>query len=304
MKKFNTQYPLSPLSPLSHRIRTVCLIAAMLVIAACSSVRLSYNNGETLLYWWLNAYTGFDSAQKGGVRQDIDQLFEWHRKTQLKDYARLLTTGRKQLQGNVTQADLLADYSEIKSSTQLLMLKALPDLADLARSLRPEQITQMEKKFASNNNDYRKKFLRGDTAKRQQVRYQKSMEQFELWFGNFSSEQEAKIRIASDLRPLDNQIWFDERVLRQKKIIAVLNKIQNEKLGKEATVAQIQNLIKETFDRLDHSEHKAFFDASTGATANLVVAVVRLATPAQKAHAQERMQGWIDDFDSLAAEAK
>jgi hypothetical protein len=32
--------------------------------------------------------------------------------------------------------------------------------------------------------------------------------------------------------------------------------------------------------------------------------VVKIATPEQKAHAQKRMQGWINDFRSLAAEAR
>lgn len=298
MKKFNMR------RPLSHRIRTLCLIAAMLVIGGCNSVRLSYNHGDTLLYWWLNAYIGFEPDQKGRVNQDIDQLFQWHRKTQLKDYVQLLTTGKKQLQGNVTQSDLLANYSQIKGRTHVLLLKALPELAELARSLRPDQINQMEKKFTSNNNDYRKKFLRGDKEKRQQVRYQKSMEQFELWFGNFSREQEDKIHAASDARPLDNEIWFNERVRRQKKIIALLNKVRQEKLGKEETIGQIRNLVQENFDRLENSEHKVFFDAYTNGTADLVLAVIKLSTPTQKAHAEKRMQGWIDDFNTLAGQVK
>jgi hypothetical protein len=31
---------------------------------------------------------------------------------------------------------------------------------------------------------------------------------------------------------------------------------------------------------------------------------IRISTPAQKAHAQKRMQGWIDDFKVLATGAK
>ncbi len=298
MKKFNTQYLGG------NRLRALFLIALVATLAACSSIRLTYNHGETLLYWWLNAYVDLDSDQKGGVKQDIDQLFQWHRKTQLKDYIQVLSNGQKQLQGNITQADLLADYADVKQRTEALLYKAQPQLADLARALRPEQIATMEKKFASNNDDYRKKFLRGDTEKRQKYRYEKSMEQFELWFGNFSGEQEQLIRKASDTRPLDNQIWLDERMRRQKNILALMNKIQREKPSREATMALIHTLIKESFERLDNSEHKAFFDAYNDSTAQLVLTVIKIATPAQKAHAQKRMQGWIDDFNALAAEAR
>ena len=298
MKKFNTQ------APFQNRLMYALLTLMLVVVAGCSSLRLAYNNGDTVLYWWLNAYVDLDRDQKGWVREDIDKLFDWHRKTQLKDYVEILRKGQKQVQGNPTQADLMADYSEIKSRTQSLLLKAAPDLADLARSLKPEQIAQMEKKFKSNNDDYRKKFLTGDQEKRQQLRYKKSMEQFELWFGSFSSEQEAIIRKASDARPLDNEIWLDERSRRQRNVLALVQKVQNEKLGKEATVALINTLINDSFDRLEHSDRKAFFDAFENSTAQMILTVIKIATPAQKAHAVKRMQGWIDDFNSLAAQPK
>ena len=298
MKKFNTQ------ALFQNRLKYALLTLMVVLVAGCTSLRLAYNNGDTVLYWWLNAYVDLDRDQKGWVREDIDKLFDWHRKTQLKDYVEILRKGQKQVQGNPTQADLLADYSEIKNRTQSLLLKAAPDLADLARSLKPEQVAQMEKKFKSNNDDYRKKFLTGDQEKRQQLRYKKSMEQFELWFGSFSSEQEAIIRKASDARPLDNEIWLDERSRRQRNVLTLVQKVQNEKLSKEATVALINTLIKDSFERLEHSDRKAFFDTFDNSTAQMVLTVIKIATPAQKAHAVKRMQGWIDDFNSLAAQPK
>ena len=298
MKKFNTQ------APFQNRLMYALLTLMLVVVAGCSSLRLAYNNGDTVLYWWLNAYVDLDRDQKGWVREDIDKLFDWHRKTQLKDYVEILRKGQKQVQGNPTQADLLADYSEIKSRTQSLLLKAAPDLADLARSLKPEQIAQMEKKFKSNNDDYRKKYLSGDQEKRQKLRYKKAMEQFELWFGSFSSEQEAIIRKASDARPLNNEIWLDERMRRQQNVLNLVKKVHQEKLGKEAAATLITTLIKDSFERLEHSERKAFFDAYESSTAQMVLTVIKIATPAQKAHAVKRMQGWIDDFNSLATQAK
>jgi hypothetical protein len=298
MKKFNTP------DPLIRRIRALFLIALVVMAAGCSSVRFTYNHGETLLYWWLDAYLDLDSDQAGWVKKDIDNLFQWHRKTQLKDYAHVLSAGQKQLSGNMTQADLMADYRDIKTRTELLAFKALPELADLARSVRPEQIAQMEKKFNKTNEDYRKKFMRGDLEQRQAARFKRSREQFELWFGRLSSEQEAILRKTSDARPLDTDVWLDERIRRQKRIIAVLQKVQQEKLGKDATMAQIHSLIRDIFDRFEAPERKAFFDAYIDGTTQMILTAVKIATPAQKAHAQKRMQGWIDDFNTLAADAK
>jgi hypothetical protein len=296
MKNFNTS------TSAASRLRLLFLIGLMAMLAACSSIRFTYNHGDTVMYWWLNNYLDFDSDQSGFVKRDIDTLFQWHRKTQLKDYVQLLQTGQRQLAGTMTSADLHANYDQIRARTELLAFKALPELADLARTVKPEQITQMEKKFAKNNDDYRKKFMKGDLDDQQKARFKKSMEQFDLWFGHFSNEQEALLRKASDARALNNEIWLDERTRRQKRIVAVLRKVQQEKLGKDATIAQLHGLVREMFDRMDAPERKAFFDAYEEQTIQMILAAVKIATPAQKAHAQKRMAGWIDDFNVLATQ--
>jgi hypothetical protein len=88
-------------------------------------------------------------------------------------------------------------------------------------------------------------------------------------------------------------------MLRQKKILTLLRrKIQQEKLNKEQTMVAVRGLLREFFDRMEAPERKAFYDAYVDSTTNFILTAIRIATPAQKAHAQQRMQGWIDDFNS------
>jgi hypothetical protein len=299
MKKFNTP------DPLIRRIQALFLIALFALAAGCSSVRFTYNQGDTLLYWWLNAYVDLEGEQSAKVRNDIDEFFQWHRKTQLRDYAAVLTKVQRQLAANPTQADLMADYRDVKARTEALALKAVPQMADLALSLTPEQIAQMEKRFKTKNDEYRRKVLPSDPEKRQKARFKKSMDQFELWFGNFSRDQGAILRKASDARPLaDGETMLEERMWRQRKIATLLRKIQQEKPSKEATMALINTMLREMFNRIESPERKAFYDAYADSTAKYVLTAIRIATPAQKAHAQKRMQGWIEDFNVLATEAR
>jgi hypothetical protein len=294
MKKFSTH-------PLLARVRMLFLIATVVLAAGCSTIRFTYDHGDTLLYWWLNAYLDLDSDQATWVKQDINKLFQWHRSTQLHDYAGVLKNMQRQLAGNPTQADLLSDYRDIKARTELLAFKALPDLADLARSIKPDQIAQMEKKFAKNNDDFRRKFMSGDLDHQREARFDKSMDQFKLWFGRFSRDQEAILRRASDARPLDNEIWLQERKMRQQKIVSLLRRVQQEKMNKEQTMAAIHTLMRDFFDRMDAPDRKMFFDAYIDSTSKFILTAINIATPEQKAHAQKRMQGWIDDFNQLAA---
>jgi hypothetical protein len=295
MKKFNTP------QPLFQRARMLFLVALMALLAACSTIRFTYNHGDTLLYWWLNAYLDLDSDQSDWVKKDIDKLFQWHRTTQLRDYAGLLNKMQRQLgDGNVTQDELLSDYRDIKTRTELLAFKALPELADLAMSVKPDQIAQMEQKFAKNNDKFRKEFMSGSIDDQKKARFKKAMDQLELWFGGFSRDQEAQLRRASDARPLDNDVFLQERQLRQKKIVALLRRVHDQKLNKEQAMSAIHDMLRDFFDRTEAPERKAFYDAYVNNTANFILTAIKLTTPQQKQHAQQRMQGWINDFNALA----
>jgi hypothetical protein len=295
MKKFNTPYPLF------QRTRLLFLVALMALLTACSTIRFTYNHGDTLMYWWLNAYLDLDSDQSDWVKKDIDNLFQWHRSTQLRDYAGLLSKMQRQLgDGSVTQEELLSDYRDIKARTELLAFKALPQLADLAMSVKPDQIGQMEQKFAKNNDKFRKEFMSGSVDDQKKARFKKAMDQLQLWFGSFSRDQEAQLRRASDARPLDNDVFLQERQLRQKKIVALLRRVHDQKLNKEQTMSAIHDLLRDFFDRMEAPDRKAFYDAYVNNTANFILTAIKLTTPQQKQHAQQRMQGWINDFNALA----
>ncbi|MFC0251560.1 DUF6279 family lipoprotein [Massilia consociata] len=295
MKKFNTP------DNLLRRTIALCMVALLALAAGCSSVRFTYNQGDTLLYWWLDSYADLEGQQADITKRDINSLFRWHRQTQLRDYASLLGGLQRQLAGNPTQADLINTYREIRTRGERLATRAVPELTTLALSIKPEQIANIERKFNAKNAEYRKKFIQGSTEKRQRARFKKSMEQFELWFGNFNSEQEATLRRVSDARPLDNEIWLEERIWRQRRVLALLRTFQQEKPNREQAAAQIGALQREFFARMESPERKAFYDTSLNQTTNYILTAIRIATPAQKKHAQQRMQGWIDDFQTLAA---
>ncbi len=286
--------------------RTLTRILIFFIISllfSCSAARLGYQHGETLSYWWLNSYVDFEDGQQAWVKQRIDAVFDWHHKTQLKDYAQLLTTAQKRLPHGVSQPELLHDFDEFQKRIIVLVERALPDLADLALSLRPRQIAHLEKKHATNNERFSKDYLRGDIEQQQRFRFKQTMQHAEFWFGSFSRAQETLIRKASDARPLNNAVLMADRLQCQRELIALLKKIQTEKPGRDAVISMLKDYISENyFDRTGSSaEQQAFFKASRESSAYLLMLIINLATPAQKAHAVGKAQQWIDDFNAAAA---
>ena len=292
--------------PCRDLLQRIALVLLICLIAGCSAVRFGYANGESVLYWWFDGYLNFNQGQKPWVKREIGKLLAWHRHTQLPDYAAMLAWVEQRIQRNqqVSAADVLNEYAAVKKRAQIVIEHALPQLTELALSLQSDQIAHLEKKFASNNESYRKDYLRGDLEQRQQFRFKQVMKQAEYWFGGFSTEQEAKLRAASYARPLNNELWMEERRRRQQEMIRMLRKIQSEKPSREAAMALVRNYAAKSFEVFAYDDDKTFFDVSRDGMAQMVAVIVNIATPAQRAHAIRRLRKWEEDCWSLAAQNK
>ncbi|MDO9420273.1 MAG: DUF6279 family lipoprotein [Herminiimonas sp.] len=283
--------------------KKLTIFATAFILLACGAVRIGFNNGETVSYWWLNSYVDFETEQKPWVKRHIEDLFAWHHKTQLREYVQLVSRIQHRDLATVTKADLLADYETGRKEVMEIADKAAPDLADLALSLTSEQIANIEEKLAKNTTKYRKEYLSGDKASRQEFRYKKMLKQAEYWFGSFSRAQEQQLRTLSDARPLNNELVLGDRMRRQMELVALLKKIHAEKPSRDATAAMIKKYIAATVDHFGNKEQQAFFDALTDANAGLVAEMMHMATPDQKSHFVRTLQDWISDFNRLSAKA-
>jgi hypothetical protein len=289
--------------PAGDFMKKLVIVGMAALLLACGAARIGYNNGETVSYWWLNSYVDFEDDQKPWVKHHLDDLFAWHRKTQLQEYVRLISRMQRRDLATVSKADLLNDYNEGKKSVMTITDRATPELADLALSLKPDQIANIEKKLAKGNDKFRKDYLTGSLQDRQDFRYKKMMKQAEYWFGDFSRAQETRLRALSDARPLNNELMMADRVRRQQELIALLKKMHNEKPNKETAVAMIRKYIASTIDHFGDKTQQAFFDASNDANANLVAEMMHMATPEQKRHFINALQDWVTDFNRLMAKA-
>ncbi len=285
--------------PMRFRAIKLIFLVMVLLLSACSMIRFAYSNGETLSYWWINGYIEVESDQKPWVKARIKHLFEWHRNTQLGDYVQLLKLGQRQLQQPMDKPTMLGDIAELKKRSAILIDHALPDLADLALELRPQQIAALEKSYAAHNRDFRKNYLQGDLAQRQQYRFRKVMDQAEYWLGDFNDEQESMLRKAFDLVPIDHDRIYAQRLRRQHDVLIVLKKIAQERPRREVAMALLREPALAMLEP-PTGESAAYFTAYYDGMANLAVTVINSATPVQRAHASLKLQEFINDFSRLS----
>ena len=286
-------------SPAGFALPIAALIAA-LIVAGCGAVKLGYRNADMVGPLWLNRYLDLDSAQNDLVRHRIAKLLVWHRATQLPDYARLLGELQRRVDETLIAADVAEVDKQMMQHAQTTIEHALPELADLALTLKPEQMKTLQNKFADNDDKFRSDYLRGDTEKRQKIRYEKALDRAEEWYGRFDRQQRAAIRRASDARPLNNEFLLAERQRRETELVTLLSRIVHEKPSRDAVIA----LLKAYYERFEVSpdrERRAFQLALSHGSDEMNAAIANLATREQRAHAVEKLQQWIDDCKKMAA---
>ncbi len=154
------------------------LFLIVAALAACSLARFSYDHGETITYWWMDGYADFNADQRPWVRQRIDDLFAWHRRTQLKDYVQFLTAAQLSLQHGVGMNDVLADYDALALRADRVVQQAAPDLADFVLKMDADNLDHPagNRSSTANNAAFRKDYLRGDLQQKQEFRYRKIMD--------------------------------------------------------------------------------------------------------------------------------
>lgn len=283
----------------SH-IRVILISCLVLVISACSSVQLGYNQGDTLLRWWIDDYVDLNDSQSDFVASALKRQFSWHRANQLPPIQTSLAKLRQRLGKPLTVPEALDSYQDLRKHIMTALEHMGKDAATLALSMNLEQLKSMEKKYAKTNEKFRKQYLSGSPAQRLEGRTEKVIENTEYIFGSITKEQSIQISKLVESYPVDMDTVYKERLRRQKDLISILRKIITEKPTPEATESLLLKYIQ-SFEYGYTTEQKEFEMSRLDSSVKLTVAITQIMTEAQRKNAQERVGDWIDDIKVLIA---
>ncbi len=273
---------------------------AALILQGCSAVRLGYGNADSLARWWIDQYLDLSPEQDALSRERLAKLFAWHRKTQLPDYVALLRQGKTFAAGQPTANDALALSDNIIRRVRVLAEQATPDVADLMATLTPAQIDRMAARFAGKNADLAKEMrLADDEAAQIKARYKWLLERAEYWLSDFSNEQEGTLRRMIEGKDPGGQFWFDERLRRQRELLDLMRQVQRERPPRDRIIALLRDYAAR-FDLPADPARLARALAMRRASAELTVAILAMATPAQRDHARQKFDDLIHDFTELS----
>jgi hypothetical protein len=279
-------------------IRLLALAALVLVAAACSTIKVGYNNADRLLLYSLDRYVDLTNEQEDGVRRRMNSVMAWHRSTQLSDYAAFVQSTRSLLGGSITAVEVLEFNAGLNARLSALGERIAPDFAALALTFTPDQLDQLERKLVDENRKVRRESAQ-EMKQALDARARKYAERAEFWFGKLNAQQVEVIRRSLAERPVDSLYWIEARERRSANLVALLRRIHAEQPTEETATSWIQSYFAALARPSDPGQRERA-ETFRRENAVLIAQLVNSATPQQRAHLDRRLSGFASEFVQLA----
>jgi uncharacterized coiled-coil protein SlyX len=286
-----------------RRVRIIGVASVVaLLLGGCSVLRFTYNQADEILYWWLDGYTDFDTAQSAAAREAIARWLGWHRRTQLPDYAGQLARARQDVLAPITAEAACRWFALGRERAEAALAEALPALADHVMTMTPAQWRHVEQRFAKGLDEMRADYLQADRAERQRATVKRAVERFEMLYGRLDDAQRDIVAQAVAASPFDAQRWLEERQARQRDVLATLPPLAAERTGRERVLAELRRLSAQSL-RSPREGYRAYQQRLTDYNCAFFARVHNATTTEQRSAAAARLKGWEDDVRALAAAA-
>jgi hypothetical protein len=277
------------------------IIGAMflaLALAACSTNRLAFNHAPTLVYYWLDSYFDFDGPQSLAFKDNLVKLQAWHRQQELPQLAELL----KNLQPVATQdisaeqACTLWDY--LQQRLQAPVTQLTPALAQLAASLKPEQMEHIATEFKKRNQKWRAEWLELTPTERVARRAQQIVERSEQFYGRLEDGQRELIRSQVLASGYDPEMAHKEMLRRQLDSLQTLARLHDPAMAADAAQAELRALFARAAQSPD-PQSRQYSEGVTRSGCAAVAAVHNGSSAAQRARLVKTLQGYEADARAL-----
>jgi hypothetical protein len=272
------------------------------LLNGCTAVRLGYNNGQQLAWWWLDGYVDFNREQAPQVKAAIDRWFDWHRPTQLPEYAALLATAQLQITEPTTPAAACRWQTVVRDKLEPAIDRALLQLAELLPGMGEAQFKRIEQRYAKSLDEMRTDYMQPDPAQRSKASIKRATDRAEQIYGSLDEAQLRVVSAGVAASPFDPQAWMAERKNRQRDNLATLRRLALERADTDQRVAALRTLA-ERIERSPDPAYRAYQQRLLEFNCAQAAQLHNSTSLAQRQKAREKLKGWEEDMRALAVAA-
>lgn len=281
----------------------ILIIAVLLLLSGCSMVQLGYGRGPQLAWWWLDSYVDFNRAQKPHAQQAIRQWFDWHRSTQLPEYADWLATVRSRINDPVTPEQICRWSEELQDILAPAFDHAVHLGTSVILSLDEPQRHYLEQRYAKSNDKLRHDYLQPNPEDRRNAAIKRTVKRIENLYGNIDKTQRDLIITSIETSPFNPESWLAERQRRQHATLTTLQQLADTPLPPEQAATELRQLVEHTY-RSDDPDYRTYQIKLTEYTCDFIARMHNTTTPAQRQHAHDKLKSWETDLRALTADSR
>ena len=281
-------------SPFSQSFKVVFIVALVAIIASCS-IKTLYKQLDYLIPNYVEGMVSLDYVLEERVEQQTLMLINWHRNTQLHQYAKWLHALQSDANDQLTEEKMLQHIATLDRFWQLLLQKISEEMARLLPLLSAEQREELFSNIADNNNDFREENVDLDKDKLIAKYTDRVMDNFETWLGDLTDEQESAVKQAAAKLQSTAGFRLERRLQWQQSIQRIL--------ATNDTVTQKEATLGKYFldyYRQDNVAMNTIKKMNRQILARLTVQIVHNITEDQRAYFVSRTNDYSRMFNELA----
>jgi Family of unknown function (DUF6279) len=283
--------------------------AMLLLLSACSTIRLGYGQAPTLAYHWIDSWVDFDDAQAIKAREGLEATMRWHRRTQLPDYAQWLDKTSLKVLQDITADEVCRASSELTTRWMTLIDQMLPAATEIAATLSDAQLARIQKRFDEGMKRFRDDYAKPDPKAREETSFKRLVSRSETLYGSLDEAQTALLTRAAKTPTFDPEVVIAERTLRQGELMQIIKEGRRavQQGPREPALAQMRLALRQWSEQAMQSarpSYRAYQKRMQEANCDLSAQVHNVGGAPVRQAARERLKGWETDARALAAAAE
>ena len=201
--------------------KTVILIALIATVAACSFKTL-YNRLDYLIPEYVEGMVTLDDVIEQKLEQRTRVLLNWHRNTQLQQYADWLSALQRDMGTRLTEDKVEQRIIEMDQFWRSLAEKVNDEMAYLLPLLDKEQQDELFTNLEDKNEEFREEFADLNDEQRIDDYIEDISGTYENWIGELTEAQEQSIEEAATKLVSTAELRFQRRLQWQRGIREIL----------------------------------------------------------------------------------
>jgi len=274
--------------------KAVILIALIATVAACSFKTL-YNRLDYLIPEYVEGMVTLDDVLEQKLEQRTQVLLNWHRNTQLKQYADWLSALQRDMGTRLTEEKVEQRIKEMDQFWRSLAEKVNEEMAYLLPLLDKEQQEELFINLEDKNKEFREEFADLNDEQRIDDYIEDISGTYENWIGELTEKQEQSVEQAAVELVSTAELRFQRRLQWQHGIREILAED-----GSTQSKSEKLRQFMAGYEDVDDESTKQKSDINKNIIVRLTVQISHSMTADQKEYFTSKTNDYIRMLTELA----